>query len=47
LRCKWCRGVGVPKVTPALRAWWLERFTLGEIRELATAILGVQSVSGS
>ncbi len=29
--------------TPAMRRWWLERFTLEEIRELAGAIWTTES----
>lgn len=38
-RCDRCRyGTKPPKVTDAHRRYWLERFTLDEIRELAGAI---------
>ena len=40
-RCRRCRLPGVqPKPTAALRRWWLQRFTLDELQELAAAIWG-------
>jgi hypothetical protein len=27
-----------PRVTPAMRRWWLDRYSLDEIRELAAAL---------
>jgi hypothetical protein len=42
-KCGECRGRRqVPTVTAAHRCWWLERFTLEEIRELAEAVFGGQ-----
>lgn len=35
-----CRGYKPPQVTEAHRRYWLERYTLAEIRELAEAIWG-------
>jgi hypothetical protein len=38
-RCSRCRyRAHAVKVTPALRRWWLDRYTLDEIRELAAGI---------
>src|SRR4029079_7564622 len=38
-KCSRCRyGAKPPKVTQAMRDYWLERFTLDEIRELAAAM---------
>jgi len=38
-RCRRCRyGAKPPKVTQAMRDYWLERFTVDEIRELAGAM---------
>ena len=34
-RCASCRSAREPRVTPAHRRWWLDRYTLDEIRELA------------
>ena len=40
LICSTCRRPPRPKPTEADRRWWLERFTLEEIVELADAIWG-------
>ena len=37
--CRECRRPR-PKPTERDRAWWLERFTLDEIRDMATALFG-------
>ena len=38
MRCRWCRRIGDgPKPTEVHRRWWLDRFTLDEIREMAAA----------
>jgi hypothetical protein len=36
-RCEWCRRPTAP-VSEADRPWWLERFSLEEIRVMAAAI---------
>lgn len=39
LRCRRCRGTSETRTaTEADKRWWLERFTLDEIRQLAEAI---------
>jgi hypothetical protein len=37
-RCADCRSAREPVVTPALRDYWLDRYTLDEIRELAACL---------
>ena len=37
-RCAGCRSTREPKVTPAMRRYWLDRFTLDELRELAAGL---------
>jgi hypothetical protein len=38
-QCARCRyWAKEPKVTPAMRRWWLDRFTLDEIREMAAEL---------
>lgn len=39
LRCRSCRtGRVTPEPTEAHRRWWLDRFTVDEIREMAAAL---------
>ena len=38
LRCGECRLTLEPRVTPALRRWWLDRYSLDEIRELTAGL---------